>query len=104
MLQKATMLTKRNIRGTDYRSTIHRASPELKESLRQALLPYAPDETLSPEQNGVSRLNGGFSDSAFADNKIRPIHRWVPWIAGFSSEFVRDAFNRYLSNKPSAVV
>src|SRR5439155_9583434 len=28
--------------------------------------------------------------------KHRPIHRWVPWIAGFSSEFVRDAFGRYL--------
>jgi SAM-dependent methyltransferase len=47
----------------------------------------------------VAKLNGGFADSAFADNKQRPIHRWVPWIAGFSSEFVRDTFNRYLADK-----
>src|SRR5206468_300902 len=46
----------------------------------------------------VSKLNGGFKDSAFADNKSRPIHRWIPWIAGFSSEFVRDAFSQYLPN------
>jgi SAM-dependent methyltransferase len=41
-------------------------------------------------------LNGGFADSAFSDNKERPIHRWVPWIAGFSAEFVREALERYL--------
>jgi len=60
--------------------------------LRQASKPHT-------HHNGVAKLNGGFADSAFADNKLRPIHRWVPWIAGFSSEFVRDAFNRYLPNK-----
>src|SRR5438093_2484695 len=53
----------------------------------------------------VSKLNGGFKDSAFADNKSRPIHRWIPWIAGFSSEFVRDAFTCYLrSNTGTAAV
>lgn len=37
-----------------------------------------------------------FSDPAFAGNKTVPVHRWVPWIAGFSSDFVRDAASRYL--------
>ncbi len=32
-----------------------------------------------------------FSDPAFAKNKTLPIHRWVPWIAGFASTFVHDA-------------
>src|SRR6266853_5847895 len=40
-----------------------------------------------------------FSDPAFAANKILPIHRWVPWIAGFSSDFVRDALTRYLDGR-----
>jgi len=42
--------------------------------------------------------NGGsvFNDPAFAQNKTLPIHRWVPWIAGFSREFVRGALGRYL--------
>jgi DNA modification methylase len=45
--------------------------------------------------------NGGsyFSDPSFASNKTQPIHRWVPWIAGFSSSFVRDAISRYLTGK-----
>jgi hypothetical protein len=52
----------------------------------------------------ISKLNGGFKDSAFGDNKSRPIHRWIPWIAGFSSEFVRDVFSQYLITKPSSDV
>jgi DNA modification methylase len=51
----------------------------------------------------VSKLNGGFKDSAFGDNKSRPIHRWIPWIAGFSSEFVRDVFLQYLPAKSSSM-
>src|SRR6266446_8001505 len=50
----------------------------------------------------ISKLNGGFKDSAFGDNKSRPIHRWIPWIAGFSSEFVRDVFSQYLPAKSSS--
>ncbi len=52
----------------------------------------------------ITKLNGGFNDSAFGDNKTKPIHRWIPWIAGFSSEFVRDVFSQYLPAKPSARV
>lgn len=37
-----------------------------------------------------------FSDPAFAGNKSLPIHRWVPWIAGFSSDFVKEVFERHL--------
>ena len=37
-----------------------------------------------------------FSDPAFMSNKVRPLHRWVPWIAGFSGEFVDDILNRYM--------
>ena len=50
------------------------------------------------EQHTMRSGNGdsAFSDPAFASNKTQPIHRWVPWIAGFSSEFVRDTLNRYL--------
>lgn len=44
-----------------------------------------------------------FSDPAFATNKRQPIHRWVPWIAGFASEFVQDALDRYL-HEPGVVL
>ncbi len=49
---------------------------------------------LTKDKNGSS-----FNDPAFANNKTLPIHRWVPWIAGFSSDFVKDALSRYLDGK-----
>lgn len=44
-----------------------------------------------------------FSDPAFATNKAQPVHRWVPWVAGFSRDFVRSALNRHL-HKPGVVL
>lgn len=35
----------------------------------------------------------GFGDTAFSENHKRRLHRWVPWIAGFSSSFVAEALN-----------
>ena len=40
-----------------------------------------------------------FSDPAFSGNKRLPIHRWVPWIAGYSQQFVQDALKRYLPSQ-----
>ena len=40
-----------------------------------------------------------FKDPAFASNKKIPVHRWVPWIAGFSSNFTRGAIEKYLPSK-----
>lgn len=48
-------------------------------------------ETAAPDDSRSS-----FNDPAFANNKTAPIHRWVPWIAGFSKTFVRDVIIRYL--------
>ena len=36
---------------------------------------------------------GGFSDTAFSDNHKKRMHRWVPWIAGFSGSFVMDVID-----------
>src|SRR6266581_7307063 len=56
---------------------------------------------LETEQPTTAASNGksAFSDPAFASNKTLPIHRWIPWIAGFSSDFVRAALNSYLNDK-----
>jgi DNA modification methylase len=45
------------------------------------------------------RNGSGFSDPAFAANKKLPIHRWVPWVAGFSCDFVKDVIDRHLPKK-----
>jgi DNA modification methylase len=47
----------------------------------------------------VNKKEAGFSDPNFSSNKTLPIHRWVPWIAGFSSDFVKSALAGYLEKK-----
>lgn len=46
----------------------------------------------------------GFRDAAQADNKTQPLHRWVPWIAGYSSSFVADVFDHYLGDVDQATI
>jgi DNA modification methylase len=55
---------------------------------------FEPEGSATPD-NGDSY----FSDPSFANNKTQPIHRWVPWIAGFSSSFVRDVLQMYLEGQ-----
>ena len=57
-------------------------------TLRQLPIPQ------SKSSNGVT---SGFRDSAFTKNRELPVHRWVPWIAGFSAQFVDDCLSTYLS-------
>lgn len=57
-------------------------------------LEEAPVLTASPTV--PEEVSPFFRDSAFEDNKQNPIHRWVPWIAGFSAGFVADTFRHYL--------
>ena len=40
----------------------------------------------------------GFADTAFSENHKRRLHRWVPWIAGFSSSFVKGVLNNVKRN------
>jgi hypothetical protein len=44
----------------------------------------------------TTTITNGFRDSAFAGNRDLPVHRWVPWIAGFSAHFVDDCLSKYL--------
>ncbi len=75
-----------------------------REKDAQQLLPYPPREQQTvlfpPNGNG----HAVFRDPAFADNKNLPIHRWVPWIAGYSASFVDDAISTYLTNRKTALV
>ena len=50
---------------------------------------------------GAPAATNGFRDSSFAKNKNLPLHRWVPWIAGFSADFVDDSIKTYLPKKDS---
>ncbi len=48
---------------------------------------------------GAPAATNGFRDSSFAKNKNLPLHRWVPWVAGFSANFVEDCISNYLPGK-----
>ncbi|MDO8616432.1 MAG: DNA methyltransferase [Dehalococcoidia bacterium] len=45
--------------------------------------------------------DSGLRDAAASENKSLPIHRWVPWIAGFSAQLVEDALRAYLPRSAS---
>ncbi|MCS4051261.1 site-specific DNA-methyltransferase [Salinibacter ruber] len=45
-----------------------------------------------------------FGDTNFSSNKTEPIHRWVPWIAGFSSDFVGGIVEDVLDEQGGTVL
>jgi hypothetical protein len=47
---------------------------------------------------GAPPATNGFRDPSFAKNKNLPLHRWIPWVAGFSADFVQDCIAKYLPN------
>lgn len=53
-------------------------------------------DTRTPPAPAQPQAKKGFSDSAFSENADLSVHRWVPWIAGFSAVFVAEALERYL--------
>jgi hypothetical protein len=44
----------------------------------------------------AAKVTTGFRDPAFTKNKEVPLRRWVPWVAGFSAQFVEDCLDEYL--------
>ena len=56
------------------------------------VLDLMPPDRVKEATNGAS----SFNDPAFTSNKKAAVHRWVPWIAGFSREFVQGALDRHL--------
>ena len=48
-------------------------------------------------------VQSDFGDTAFTRNRREPLHRWVPWIAGFSAAFVEEVFDATVSGEPATV-
>lgn len=76
------------------------------DTITESRSPYALHAQQLPLFDSPARLQGEgqgtFRDSAFTDNKNHPIHRWVPWIAGYSAAFVDDAITTYVSKRKKA--
>jgi hypothetical protein len=45
-----------------------------------------------------------FRGSAFMENRDEPVHRWIPWIAGFSTAFVEDCLTAFLPRRSASGV
>jgi DNA modification methylase len=54
---------------------------------------FGKGQKLAESGNGSK---GGFGDPSFAVNKQSRLHRWVPWIAGFSRDFVQNVLQLHL--------
>lgn len=67
---------------------------------------YKPTGKQGPLFNIDGNGNGqtAFRDPAFGDNKSLPVHRWVPWIAGYSASFVDDVISAYLPHRKTSLV
>ncbi len=46
----------------------------------------------------------GFRDTAFTENRNQTMHRWVPWIAGYSASFVSDVLRRICPRRNATVL
>jgi hypothetical protein len=57
------------------------------------------DHQLSFDFGNKSSTGNALRDPAFSENKTQPLHRWVPWIAGFSASFVQDCFETFLNDR-----
>ena len=58
---------------------------------------------LSTDASLPTKHKNGFRDTAFAQNQGQSVHRWVPWIAGFSGDFVSDVLRRAEGRPPNEV-
>jgi excisionase family DNA binding protein len=62
----------------------------LRSALEAWLAGESPDSVSSVAEPAIQYELpfAGFRDTAFTENHDRTLHRWVPWIAGFSGSFV----------------
>ena len=72
--------------------------PQLCDSASGTLVCY-DSLKMQPTLFGAPAATNGFRDSSFTKNKNLPLHRWVPWVAGFSADFVQDCIRNYLPSR-----
>jgi hypothetical protein len=86
--QKAQVVTYKQVIPTEGRVSEGHATYARRRTGQQQRLDFG--DKVSPRN--------AFRDPAFSENKTQPLHRWVPWIAGFSAPFVQDCFETFLND------
>ena len=62
-----------------------------------------PEQSQAGNGTGAPDFDTGFRDPAFMGNRSHPVHRWAPWVAGYSRDFVEDALARH-ATRPGVVL
>ena len=62
-----------------------------------------PLDDLQSDRKEGDGARSDFRDLAFSSNRSEPVHRWVPWIAGYSRQFVASAIDTHMDG-PGAVL
>jgi DNA modification methylase len=66
--------------------------------------PYGQEDLFEDVEAVAAAPKGnGFGDTAFTKNRREPLHRWAPWVAGFSAAFVEGVFDAAISGDPREV-
>lgn len=89
----------RRVQAPGYRQVISTEGRVSEGSASYAARHSSPTSQLSFDFVDKFRNGNGFRDPAFSENKTQPLHRWVPWIAGFSAQFVEDCFETFLKGR-----
>ena len=64
----------------------------------------ARKRTKEIRRDDVTDSGGSFQDPASAQNKTVPVHRWAPWVAGYSKAFAEDAIEQFASTPDQLVL
>ncbi len=72
---------------------------ERRPRYQHGIPPRGRSDELQLDLFGAPKDPNGFRDPAFSENKSQPLHRWVPWIAGFSAQFVQDCFETFVRHR-----
>src|SRR3990167_4640910 len=102
--QNCIISTTSNPLGSTAKMFLYRQIISTEGRVSESLASYVPNKSRPNRQLNFDfadkvRNGNGFRDPAFSENKIQPLHRWVPWIAGFSAQFVQDCFETFLKDR-----
>ena len=78
----------------------HEPTAAVAEPQVQYRLPFVEQ---APTRAKEGAAPAGFGDTAFTKNRSQPLHRWVPWIAGYSASFVGGVLEAASDRDPADV-
>ncbi len=73
------------------------------EGPKRAVQPTMTNEAEETRNSKATEGGDSFRDPASAQNRTVPVHRWAPWVAGYSKAFAEDAIEKFV-NAPDQLV